>query len=130
VADIPRVDESPDEGDKQVDPFAPTWHSDMPRVFKGDRTATRAFAHFFVIMLLFVGAVGLSRSDWTSGPVLYGTLEALSTLLAFVVGALALVRFYSKKQETFLFIGTGFLSSPLFSPRGGWVSGPQTRWRD
>jgi len=111
VADIPRVDESLDEGGKEVDPFAQSWHSDMPRVFKGDRTATRAFAHFFVVMLLFVGAVGMSRSAWSSGPVLYGTLEALSTLLALVVGALALVQFYSKKQETFLFIGTGFLGT-------------------
>jgi PAS domain S-box-containing protein len=85
--------------------------SDVPRVFRGDRTATRASAHFFVVLLLLVLAFGLSRSPWTSGPVFYGTLEALSSLLAFVVGALALVRFYSKKQRNFLFIGTGFLGT-------------------
>jgi PAS domain S-box-containing protein len=61
--------------------------------------------------MLLVLAFGLSRSPWTSGPALYGTLEALSSLLAFVVGALALVRFYSKKQRDFLFIGTGFLGT-------------------
>ena len=83
----------------------------MPRVFKGDRTATRAAAHFFIVVLLAVLARGLARSDWTSEPVLYGTLESLSALLALVVGALALVRFYSRKQETFLFIGTGFLGT-------------------
>ncbi len=83
----------------------------MPRVFKGDRTATRLSIHFFVVLLLFVGAVGLSRTGWASGPILYGTLEALSSLLAMVAGALALVRFYSKKQETFLLIGTGFVGT-------------------
>ena len=111
MADLPRVDDSGVQGELPEGPFTPRWDSDMPRVFKGDRTATRASLYFFVVMLLFVGARGLSPSEWTSGPVLYGTLEALSTLLAFVVGGLALVRFYSKKQETFLFIGIGFLGT-------------------
>ena len=89
------------------------WASQLPRVFKGDRTAHRVTIYFFVFLLLFVGAFGLERSDWTSGPTLHGVLETLSTLLAFVVGALALVRFYSKKQGTFLFIGTGFLGTAI-----------------
>jgi hypothetical protein len=94
--------------------------SEVPRVFRGDRTATRASGQFFVVLLLLVLAFGLFRSPWTSGPVLYGTLEALSSLLAFVVGALALVRFYSKKQRNFLFIGTGFLGTGFldFFPAG------------
>lgn len=111
MADLPRVDDSPHKGERPKDSFTSKWDSDMSRVLKGDRTATRASFYFFVVMLLFVGAFGLSPSEWTSGPGLYGTLEALCTLLAFVVGALALVRFYSKKQETFLFIGTGFLGT-------------------
>jgi PAS domain S-box-containing protein len=37
----------------------------------------------------------------------------VATVLAFIVGALALVRFYSRKQATFLFIGTGFLGAGL-----------------
>jgi PAS domain S-box-containing protein len=82
--------------------------------------------HFFVVMLLLVGAVGMGRVDWSTGPFLYGTLEALATLLALVVGSLALVRFYSKKQETFLLIGTGFLGTgflDLFSAvlSTGWI---------
>ncbi len=126
MADIPGVDDSGDQRKRPRDPFSPTWKSEMPRVFKGDRTASRASGLFFLVMLLFVGARGLAQSDWTSGPVLYGTLETLSTLLAFVVGALALVRFYSKKQETFLFIGTGFLGTgflDLFSAVlvTGWI---------
>ncbi len=34
-------------------------------------------------------------------------------VLAFIVGGLALVRFYSRKQATFLFIGTGFMGAGL-----------------
>jgi len=85
--------------------------SEIPQVFRGDRTVTRASLQFLLFLLLFVGAAGLARSDWTSRPVLYGTLESVSSLLAFVAGSLALVRFYSKRQETFLFIGAGFLGT-------------------
>ena len=111
MADPSRIDDTRKPKKGSEDPFDSSWNSDMPRVFKGDRTVPRASLHFFVVLLLFVGTVGLSRSDWTSGPILYGTLEAASSLLAFVAGALALVRFYSKKQETFLFIGTGFIGT-------------------
>jgi PAS domain S-box-containing protein len=111
VAEIPGIDDPERQEEGSKDPFSQKSAHDIPRVFKGDRTATRAATHFFVVVLLAVLARGLSRSDWTSGPILYGTLETLSALLAFVVGALALVRFYSRKRETFLFIGTGFLGT-------------------
>lgn len=111
MADTSQIDDAGKTGEGPKDPFDSSWNSDMPRVFKGDRTVPRASLQFFVVLLMFVGAVGLSRSDWTSGPILYGTLEATSSLLAFVAGALALVRFYSKKQVTFLFIGTGFIGT-------------------
>ncbi len=84
-----------------------------PSVLKGDRTANRAVLYFILFLVLFVGATGPVRGAWSSGPTLHGILETLSTLLAFVVGSLALVRFYSKKRGTFLFIGTGFLGTAL-----------------
>ena len=37
----------------------------------------------------------------------------MAALLAFMVGVLALLRFYSKKNNTFLFIGTGFIGTSL-----------------
>ena len=40
-------------------------------------------------------------------------MEAIATLLAIVVGAMAMVRFYAKKDNTFLFIGTGFVGTGL-----------------
>ena len=41
--------------------------------------------------------------------------EFISTTIALVIAGLALVRFYSKKQPTFLFIGTGFLGTGLLN---------------
>ena len=38
-------------------------------------------------------------------------LESLATLLALIVGVLALIRFYSRKTNTFLFIGSAFLGT-------------------
>jgi PAS domain S-box-containing protein len=84
-----------------------------PRVLKGDRTAQRITLYFFVFVLLFVGAFGPARTSWMSGPSLGIVFQTASLLLAFVVGALALVRFYSKKTGTYLFIGTGFLGTAV-----------------
>ena len=40
-------------------------------------------------------------------------METAATLLALLIGLMALVRFYSKKNNTFLFIGAGFLGTAL-----------------
>jgi len=44
---------------------------------------------------------------------LHTLMETIATVLALNVGILALVRFYSKKDNTFLFVGTGFFSTGL-----------------
>jgi len=69
--------------------------------------------YFFVFAILFVGAFGPVPPPTIPNPGIHDILETLATLFAFVVGSLALVRFYTKKQEAFLFIGTGFLGSGL-----------------
>ena len=54
-------------------------------------------------------------------------VEAISTAFAVVLGALALVRFYSRKNNVFLFLGTGFLVAATLDayhalPPGLWES--------
>ncbi len=78
-----------------------------------DRSVPRASLYFFVFVVLFVAAFGPVSPPAIPNTGLHDILEALSTLLAFVVGSLALVRFYSRKRGTFLFLGTGFLGSGL-----------------
>lgn len=41
-------------------------------------------------------------------------MELTSTILALFVGTLALVRFYARKNGTFLFIGVGFIATGVF----------------
>ncbi|MDA1231558.1 MAG: hypothetical protein O2856_12350, partial [Planctomycetota bacterium] len=44
---------------------------------------------------------------------LHTNMEVAATLLALIVGALALVRFYSKKDNTYLFVGIGFIGTGM-----------------
>ncbi|MFC1575221.1 response regulator [Gemmatimonadota bacterium] len=113
MADPPGLSGSPGPEEPYRSPILENWEPQAPRVLRGDKTANRAALYFVLFLVLFVGAFGPVRSGWSSNAVVHGILETLATILAFIVGALALVRFYSKKQGTFLFIGTGFLGTAL-----------------
>ena len=78
-----------------------------------DRARERKVVYLLLPLVLVPVAFLLRGSLWRSGPSLHIPMEAVATVLAFVVGLLALVRFYSRKQATFLFIGTGFLGTGL-----------------
>ena len=55
--------------------------------------------------------VALRETTWQGTRGLHTTMEVAATLLSLVVGALALVHYYSRKNNTYLFIGTGFLGT-------------------
>jgi PAS domain S-box-containing protein len=99
--------------DRAQDPGTDLWGSQAPTVFRGDPSFQRASFYFFLFLALFVGAFAPREVDWPLGEEFRGVPETFATTLAFVVGALALVRFYSKKQLTFLYIGTGFLGTAV-----------------
>ncbi len=50
-------------------------------------------------------------SGWKGSVQLHTIMEIVATLLAAMIGALALVRYYSKKDVIILFIGAGFLGT-------------------
>ena len=56
-------------------------------------------------------AVRYCWPTWLGDNHLHTLVETIATLLAFMVGVMALVRYYSKKDNTFLLIGTGFLGT-------------------
>lgn len=93
---------------------------------EGHRAAPRAIVYWAVFFLLLAGSLGPVAPDWESGQGLHLIFETIATLLALVVGSLALVRFYSKKDGTFLFIGTGFLGTCLLDLFHIW--GSATAW--
>ncbi|WP_438994636.1 hypothetical protein, partial [Pseudemcibacter sp.] len=49
-----------------------------------------------------------------SSVLFHSLIEILSTSLALFISILALVRYYSKKDDIILFIGTGFLGTSFF----------------
>ncbi|MBT5897877.1 MAG: PAS domain S-box protein [Rhodospirillaceae bacterium] len=49
--------------------------------------------------------------EWQSSSSFHTLLETIATILALMVGAIALLRYYSRKEITLLFIGAGFLGT-------------------
>ena len=70
---------------------------------------------YAVLVLALVAGSLLLRGEglYRTGYTLHSIMETVATVLAFIIGALALVRYYSRKQATFLLIGCGFLGAAL-----------------
>ena len=81
-----------------------------------DRAREHVVLYGVLFVVLLAGAV-LLRGNlfWTTGATAHTVMEAISTVLAAIIGGLALVRYYSRKQATFLLIGTGFLGAAILN---------------
>ncbi len=77
------------------------------------RIRRRIFSYFSVGGGLLLVYVLLRTSPWQGNTQLHTLMEVVATLLALFVGIVALVRFYTRQNNTFLFIGTGFLGTAL-----------------
>jgi diguanylate cyclase (GGDEF)-like protein/PAS domain S-box-containing protein len=71
----------------------------------------RQFAYAATFAVLFFGYLYLRNSTWRGDVELHTLMETVATVLSLAVGCLALVRFYSRKDNKFLFIGTGFVAT-------------------
>ncbi|PCJ23360.1 MAG: hypothetical protein COA96_11935 [SAR86 cluster bacterium] len=60
---------------------------------------------------LLVSYILLRGNTWQGSQQLHTTMETLATSLALIVGVLSLVRYYTRKNNLFLFMGTGFLGT-------------------
>ena len=82
---------------------------------KSDKQAliirNRVLAYWAIGIATCLGYALSRGSSWQGDAQLHTVMEVISTVLALTVGTLALVRFYSKKNNTFLFIGAGFLGT-------------------
>jgi len=78
-----------------------------------DQLRGRIVVLVMLFLVLLSGSVLLRGAPGIGGSSVHTLMESLATVLAFIVGGLALVRFYSRKQATFLFIGTGFMGAGL-----------------
>ena len=73
-----------------------------------NRTSLTYIVIFFALLL---GYPLLRNSPWQGSTQLHSLMEVAATLLAMIIGVMALVRFYSQKNNTILFIGAGFLGA-------------------
>ena len=71
----------------------------------------RVLGYWLVAIGLTIGYAMMRGSGWQGSAQLHTLMEGIATLLALIVGVMALVRFYSKKNNTFLFIGSAFLGT-------------------
>lgn len=63
---------------------------------------------------VFAGIVLLqAMKTYEGSKQLHTIMEVVATLLALMIGALALVRFYSKRNNTYLFVGIGFIGTAM-----------------
>jgi PAS domain S-box-containing protein len=77
------------------------------------RARGRSLFYVFLIVVLLLGSVPAHRSAWQGNEELHTLLETIATLLGLVTGAMALVRYYTKKSDMFLLLGAGFLGGAV-----------------
>ncbi|MBF0627382.1 MAG: response regulator [Magnetococcales bacterium] len=76
--------------------------------------ATFRSAQYWVLScLLAVGYLVARNSTWISSAHLHTILESLATSLALLVGILALMRYFTEREDLYLLIGAGFLGTAL-----------------
>jgi len=88
-----------------------------------ERTPARATVYWVLVVLLLLGAVlirGEGRLAWA--PFVHLASESVAGMLAIVLGALAFVRYYSGRRQTFLFIGTGFVAAGVLDLAHGFLA--------
>ncbi|PCJ60695.1 MAG: hypothetical protein COA65_03105 [Rhodospirillaceae bacterium] len=89
-------------------------HALPGRVGGGRKVQTRQAIYWCVGLGLIGSAVFLRDLEWQGSAVFHTGMESVAAALALMVGVMALVRFYTKKNDNkFLFIGVGFLGAAL-----------------
>src|SRR5580704_16078333 len=78
-----------------------------------DGVQLRRLAYASLAILLAAGVPLLVRTSWRGTAELHTLIETVATLLAIITGAMALVRYYSKTDLTFLLLGNGLLGAGL-----------------
>ena len=75
------------------------------------RIQQRILSYVIVGAGLLLGYALLRTTAWQGSTQLHTMMEVTATLLALFVGIVALVRFHTRQNNTFLFIGAGFLGT-------------------
>ncbi len=101
--------DSSTEGSMGGDAFAEEPFGEAPPSHRSAAVYWMLLAGVFIFFTIF------RRFPFDDDPARHVIWEFISTTMALIVASLSLVRYYSKKQRTFLFIGTGFLGTGLLN---------------
>ena len=71
----------------------------------------RKIQYIVLFASLFSGYFLLRHSPWVGNKQLHTMMELVATFLSLMVGILALIRYYTRKSNALLFLGTGFLGT-------------------
>ena len=83
----------------------------IQKMSQTDSARKRVTIYIAIGAFLFIGYFLLRGLAWQGTKQLHTIMEIVATLLASAVGVLALIRFYTKKNNTILFIGMAFLGA-------------------
>src|SRR5713101_7261187 len=74
----------------------------------------RIFVYTLVPVVLLLADLPLHRTAWHGNAELHTVLESVATEMGLIAGAMALVRYYTKKSSAFLLLGSAYLGAGLF----------------
>src|SRR5260370_11184313 len=74
----------------------------------------RILAYALVPVVLLLADLPLHRTAWRGNAELHTVIESVATEMALIAGAMALVRYYTKKSSSFLSPGSPYLWACLF----------------
>lgn len=86
------------------------------------RLVRRAATYLVLAVVLAFLAVGLKRLSWTGSTELHTLMEVVATIVALVVGIIAMSRFHTHKTNAYLFLGIGFLGTAFLDGYHGIVT--------
>ncbi|MCG8470187.1 MAG: ATP-binding protein [Gemmatimonadetes bacterium] len=78
-----------------------------------DRAGARTAAYCALAAGLFLLYLAIRHASWSVTPVVHGMLELSASIVALTVGVLALVRYYSRKNDTLLLVGAGMIGTAV-----------------
>ncbi|MBF0417884.1 MAG: response regulator [Magnetococcales bacterium] len=85
----------------------------MSTTASSNRAQTRVHQYGIVSLILVTGYLLARQFTWTSSTQVHTLLETVATLLASMVGVLALMRHHTEKDDLYLLIGAGFLGTAI-----------------
>src|SRR5882762_2296020 len=75
----------------------------------------RSLAYGSLVIGLFLIGPPIHRSTWLGSSQLHTLMEVGRTMLGLTTGAMALVRYYTKKSSTYLLLGSGLLGAAILN---------------